>query len=112
MGFGGAKRDRAPLVVERLRSAGPAAVGGREPAVAVVDDDGRRELAVRVPSTASSVFIDSALPGRNDVVSFFSASVNLPGMPPTIATTSTKIIATTNFGAGPRGRRDPCTRGF
>ena len=52
---------------------------------------------------ASSAVVDSASPGRNEVDSFFSASVNLPGRfaapEPTIA--STQMAATTHFARRP-----------
>ncbi len=62
------------------------AVGLGQPALALVDDHRGRELAAGVLLDGSSVLTDSALPGRNETVSFCCASSNLPAKaPPTIA---------------------------
>ena len=55
--------------------------------------------------TASSDLTDSALPGRNETVSFSCASSNLPEKsPPTSAVTTKKTTATTNFERLPAGK--------
>src|SRR6187200_3059263 len=54
--------------------------------------------------TASSDLTDSALPGRNETVSFFCASSNLPAnSPATTAVTRKKTPATTNLARRPAG---------
>src|ERR1700709_2549661 len=63
---------------------------------------------------AERAFVDSASPGRNDVDSFFSASVNLPGRlaAKEAKMASTQIAATTHLARRPgkTGRRGATRR--
>src|SRR5918999_1867746 len=68
-------------------------------------------IAACSPSCSASAFcsalVDSASPGRNDVDSFSSASVNLPGRfagPAAMKMATTQIANTTHLARGPAGR--------
>ena len=84
----------------------PRAVGRGQAAVAAVDD--RPSARARRPgscSMASSAFVDSASPGRNEVDSFFSASVELAdGEPAPSADDAATSAATTHFARRPAAR--------